>query len=90
MPQRVMDDDDDDWEEEGDDDEEPDYEALLNDDEPTVPCPYCQCEIPEDTPHCPYCNHYLSAEDAPPARRPLWIVLTAVICLIIVILWVRG
>ena len=36
------------------DDEEPD------DDEDTIPCPYCGHPIFDDTPRCPHCENYLS------------------------------
>jgi hypothetical protein len=75
---------DEDWEPDAED--EPD-EA---DDEPTVSCPYCQREIHEDSPRCPHCGNYISEEDAPPRRRPKWIVITALICLALVILWILS
>ena len=54
----------------------------------TVPCPYCRRLVPEDAPRCPYCEVYLSAEDAPPSPKPWWLVLGALVCLLIVIVWV--
>ena len=59
-------------------------------DEPTIPCPYCRKEIHEDSQRCPYCENYLSDEDAPPARKPVWIVLGAIACLYVVYRWVGG
>jgi len=82
MPRRVLDDD------EWDDDEE--YGADKDDGEPTVPCPYCDRQIPEDTPRCPYCENYISEEDAPPAKKPWWIVVGVLICLYIVYRWTVG
>lgn len=67
-----------------DDDDALDGEA---DDEPTVPCPSCGREILEDTPRCPYCERYLSAEDHLAPRRPAWVVVTALICLVIALAW---
>ena len=61
-----------------------------DDQEPTVPCPYCQREIHEDAQRCPYCESYISAEDAPPARKPLWIIVGAILCLYVVYRWVTG
>jgi hypothetical protein len=58
------------------------------DDEPTVPCPYCRREILEDSPRCPYCERYISEEDHGGSRKPLWIIATALICLGIAIWWV--
>ena len=36
-----------------------------DDEEATVPCPYCRHPIHEDSPRCPACGNYISAEDAP-------------------------
>jgi len=71
-------DDEDDWDDEGDDDSA---------DEPTVPCPYCRREILDDSPRCPHCERYISSEDSPPPRKPLWVIATALICLAIVLWW---
>jgi hypothetical protein len=57
-------------------------------DEPTVPCPYCRQEILEDVPQCPYCERYISEEDHLSRRQPVWIIVTAVICLGVAIWWV--
>jgi hypothetical protein len=58
------------------------------DEEPTVPCPYCKREIPEDAPRCPYCEHYISEEDPPPSRKPWWIILGVVLGLYVVYRWI--
>ena len=58
-----------DWDEDGDDDE------------PMMACPYCRAEMLESAPQCPSCGQYISDEDRPAARRPLWLVVVAVICL---------
>lgn len=60
------------------------------DEEPTVPCPYCRREIHEDTEQCPYCEQYLSREDAPPDRKPWWIVAGTLVCLYIAWRWIVG
>jgi len=75
--------DDDDWEDEPDEEFEPD-------DEPTVPCPYCGRESHEDAERCPYCEQYISEEDAPPRRKPWWIVAGVVVCLYVVLRWITG
>jgi len=54
-----------------------------NDDPAEVLCPYCKREISEDSPQCPYCGYYISAEDAPPSRKPWWWVLA-----VVVLIWV--
>ncbi len=58
------------WDDE--DDEEWDGEE---DEEPTIECPHCGEEVHEDSQRCPHCETYLSEEDAPPARKPWWIIL---------------
>jgi len=74
-----------------DEDEAEDWDADAEDDvddsdeEPTVPCPYCRREILEDVPQCPYCERYISAEDHPRPSKPVWVVVTAVVCLAIAI-----
>ena len=65
------------------DDDVPDED----DDEVTVPCPYCRRQIHDDSVRCPYCEHYVSEEDAPPARKPWWIILGVVACLYVVYQW---
>jgi len=75
------------------DDDEDDWEDTLSigadsDDEPTVPCPYCRRDILEDSPRCPYCERYISEEDHAGPSKPVWVILTALICLGIAIWWV--
>jgi hypothetical protein len=65
---------------------EDDYDAE-DDDEPTVACPYCRREIHEDAQRCPYCEKYISEEDAPPSRKPWWIIVGVILCLYAVYRW---
>lgn len=67
-----------------------DDEEACDDDEPTIPCPYCKRKIHEDSPRCPYCERYISEEDATPARKPWWIILGTLLCLYIVYRWIVG
>ena len=76
--------------EDSDDDYNEDYPDEDDDDAATVPCPYCKREIHEDAERCPYCEAYISEEDAPPARKPWWVVLGVVVCLYIVFRWIVG
>lgn len=82
---RDADEDEDEW-----DDDEADYGDALEDDEdePTVPCPYCRREILEDSPYCPHCERYISDEDHAALGKPLWVIATALICLGVAIWWV--
>ena len=50
--------------------DEDSFDDALEDD-PTVPCPYCNRAIHEDAPRCPYCENYISAEDSPRAANIL-------------------
>jgi hypothetical protein len=75
------DEDEDDWEEDGD-------AGVDDDDEPTIPCPYCKHELLEDSPWCPACERYLSAEDRPRESRPAWVIATTLVCLAIALWWV--
>ena len=78
-------DDEDDWEsDDGDDGDWDDDEAE------TEPCPHCGEPIPEDASRCPYCENYLSREDAPPRRKPWWIIVGAVLALGVAATWAVG
>jgi hypothetical protein len=83
------DDRDEDWDnnEDCDNEEEGDFDDDSSD-EPTVPCPYCDQEILEDSPYCPHCERFISAEDHAGPRRPLWVLVTALICLAMALWWV--
>ena len=81
-------DDDDDWETDWDGGPDDD-EAEADDDEPTIECPSCRREILEDSPRCPYCEQYLSAEDHASPRRPMWVIVTAIVCLAAILWWLR-
>jgi hypothetical protein len=81
---RDADEDEDDW-----DDDEADYGDAPEDDEeePTVPCPYCRREIREDSPSCPHCERYISEEHHATSGKPLGVIATALICLGVAIWW---
>ena len=88
MPRRT--DYEDDWADEYEPDGDGEYVPEDEDDEPTVPCPYCRKQILEDTPRCPYCENYISEEDARPARKPWWILVGVVAGLYVVYRWIVG
>ena len=70
--------------EDDEDDDLPD--GVYHDDEPaTVPCPYCKADLPEDAEYCGKCQNYLSAEDAPPARKPAWIWVGLIVALLLAV-----
>jgi hypothetical protein len=64
--------------------------APNDDDDLAVPCVYCGRPMYEDSPRCPHCGNYISAEDAPPGRKPLWIIIGALVCLFAVYRWIVG
>lgn len=76
--------DDDSWGDEVDDD----FDGDSADDDVTVPCPYCRREIHEDAERCPHCEQYISDEDAPPRRKPWWIIVGVIACLYMAYRWV--
>ena len=71
--------DDEGWEDGGDFDDSDEFA--------TVPCPYCRRDVFEDSPRCPSCGRYLSREDAPPERKPWWVILGVIVCLYVVWHW---
>ena len=56
-------------------------------DESMVPCPSCGRELLEDSPWCPTCDRYITDEEFRRAGRPMWVVVTAVVCLAIALWW---
>ena len=65
-----------------DQDEDDDFpEGEDEDDDGTDPCPHCGAAIWGDSVQCPTCGAYLSREDAPTPRPPLWITLGALAAL---------
>jgi hypothetical protein len=73
------------------DDYEPDgWDGPDGDDPVMIPCPYCREPVFEDLIRCPRCENYLSREDAPPARKPWWIILGLLLALAVALMWVFG
>jgi uncharacterized paraquat-inducible protein A len=54
----------------------------------TVECPHCRKSLYEQAEVCPHCGKYISTEDSN-NRKPLWLILGVVICLAIILLWIR-
>jgi hypothetical protein len=69
------------------DDDADDWESD-SDDASTIPCPYCQREIYEDSPRCPHCGQYISEDDIPSRPKPWWIILGVLLCLLAMWFWV--
>jgi uncharacterized protein (DUF983 family) len=75
------------WDEEED---ELDDETWDEDDDGLVPCPYCGEDMLEVSPRCPECGRYISDEDRPAEKKPPWIVVGIVVCLVIALAWAAG
>lgn len=89
MPKHV----DEEWDDDSFDADDPDFDDTngdFDDEEPTVECPYCGRSIHEDAVRCPHCEQYISNEDAPPPRKPLWIIVGTLLCLYVVYRWIVG
>lgn len=69
-------------------DTDPDYEdSEWGGDTNTIECPYCDKEIAEEAEWCPHCGKFISKEDAPPSRKPVWILVGFVLLALIVVAW---
>jgi hypothetical protein len=75
------------WDDEESEEDEGD-ESLDGEEEPTIPCSYCRQEIYEDSVRCPHCGQYLSEEDLSASRKPWWIILGVVLCILVVWFWI--
>ena len=65
--------------------------AEDEDDGGTTDCPYCGQEIADGAQRCPHCGSYISREDAPPDRKPRWVVAGVIVCLLIMLVtWLLG
>ena len=71
-----------------DDEADPDIVFDHTEGDPTVPCPYCREPYHEESSRCPHCGQYISAEDAPPARKPLWIVVGLILAGFVALRWI--
>lgn len=78
---------DEEWGDEGSTADEND-EWLDEREEPTVPCPCCGREIYEDSPQCPHCRQYISEQDALPSRKPWWIIIGVLLCILVIWFWI--
>jgi len=81
--------DEDEWGE-GEDCEDDFDEPPDEDEDLTIPCPYCERPIHEESVRCPHCERYISEEDVPPVRKPWWIIVGAVLALYVIYRWIVG
>jgi hypothetical protein len=72
------------------DPEDPDtYPAGLyvhGDERAVVPCPHCKVEIDEESEQCPKCGMFISKEDPPGGKWPLWVAIAAILLLLAFVL----
>jgi len=62
---------------------------VTDDDEVAqTPCPHCGKSVYEEAQRCDHCGHYITQEFTP-SRRPWWLVVGVVACLVAVYLWLR-
>jgi hypothetical protein len=78
-----------------DDDEDDDsdysgFDTSGEDDDATAPCPFCGVAVYDDAERCPACGNYVSREDAPASKTPLWIIVGLALCILIVIVWLLS
>ena len=52
---------------------------ALDDEDASLPCPNCFAVIHDEAQRCPRCGHWLTREEF--RRKPLWVVVAAVVCL---------
>ena len=76
------------FDDDSDDEADPDIVFDDTEDDPTVPCPYCRELYHEESSRCPHCGQYISAEDAPPARKPFWIVVGLILAGFVALRWI--
>jgi hypothetical protein len=68
----------------------PGAEPDDGEDDQTIPCPYCGEDVYEEAEQCPQCGNYISAEDAPAERKPWWLIVGVVTCLLVMYFWIFG
>jgi len=59
------------------------FNEFDNEEEDTVPCPYCGVDIYDDAEVCPHCGSYIMDEKRP--STPMWVVWTALILLALIL-----
>ncbi len=89
------DDDDDDWDDDDDQASDGDEADTLSpaerpdpadldgpDDDDAVPCPFCGRAVYESADVCPGCGSFLGGADEPRPRRPWWVTVGFVLCVL--------
>jgi hypothetical protein len=68
--------------------QEGDEEFEADDEDDTIPCPYCCRQIHEESERCPFCENYITGEDAPPTLKPWWFIVGFLLCSVVVFMWI--
>ena len=65
------------------------YDESEEDDleEDSQPCPFCQRMIYEDAERCPHCEQYITEFETTRAKKPVWIIVTAIILIVLTLYW---
>ena len=58
-----------DWDDEFGPEDDDEFDVSADEDDTTIPCPYCRRPIHEEAERCPHCEQYISGEDTPPAQN---------------------
>jgi predicted nucleic acid-binding Zn ribbon protein len=61
-----------------------------DDDPPIDPCPHCGKMVHEEAEWCHHCGNFLSKEDAPPKRVPMWVLIGTALVLGMMAFWMMG
>jgi predicted nucleic acid-binding Zn ribbon protein len=92
-------DDDSDFDEDDPDEDDPDEDESEYPDEADVdqddgdeyaetpPCPHCRKPLYEQAEVCPHCGKFISREETGRWRKPVWIVVGVIACLIVILIW---
>jgi hypothetical protein len=80
------------WDDDEFDDDEfvsgEDWTDDPDDDSATLPCPRCGRDVYDDAPYCPHCDADLAEAECNSPRKPLWIILGTLACLLIFLSWI--
>jgi len=69
------------WDEDFDEEDE-------NDDGGYIDCPHCGESMLEAADYCPSCDRWISGEDRPKPKQPLWFIIGAALCLAVAATWI--
>ena len=65
-------------------DQNPDNDDSVD----TVDCPNCGKQIYDQAAICPFCRNHVVVGSHRYHRKPLWFVLAAIVCLLLILFWI--